>query len=368
MPLGSAKVGLFGAAGVSTGGGDRGLKFLGMFSNAPNYTVYNVIEYITISSTGNGTDFGDCARYGRQPVGASNGVTDRGLICGGTSQGSGGSGGSGSKVNIIEYVTISSAGDSSNFGDYFGAYAGDAGTQAGGSNGSNDRAIFALSNSNDLTQIGYNTVSSAGDTQDFGNRTISQVWGNNGAFCSNGTNERGVFLGGAAPAHTPESYDSVHAYSHAQMTTMDYITINSAGNATDFGDLTIQCCFNSSCSNDTNERGISWGGYYYTSPSSGVTAYPNVIQYITINSAGNATDFGDQLDNPDADEDNYLLAHCVSNGVNERGCHYGGDGWNQNNHTNMIQYITINSTGNATDFGDALLQYGHCGSTDNGFT
>ena len=364
MPLGSAKVGLFGAAGVSAGGGDRGLKFLGMLSNAPNYAVYNVIEYITISSTGNGTDFGDASRYGRQPAGASNGVTDRGLICGGTSQGGDGTGGTGPKVNTIEYVTITSAGDSSDFGDYFAAANAQDSVQAGGSNGSNDRAIFSLSNSSDKTQIGYNTVSSAGDTQDFGDRTITQLNGNLGAFCSNGTNERGVFLGGCAPAHG----DGAHIYSHAQMKTMDYITINSAGNATDFGDLSIMNCLMSSCSNDTNERGISWGGYYYTAPTSGTQTFPNVIEYITINSASNATDFGDQLDNPDGDTNNYLLAQCVSNGVNERGCHYGGDGWDQNNDTNMIQYITINSTGNATDFGDALLQYGHCGSTDNGFT
>jgi len=361
MPLGSAKVGLFGAAGASAGGGDRGLKFWGLLSNHPSYTMYNVIEYITISSTGNGTDFGDASAAGRQPAGASNGVTDRGLICGGQLS-------TWSKTNTIEYVTISSASNSSDFGDYLAAAHAQDSTQAGGSNGSNDRAIFSLSNSSDKTQIGYNTVSSAGNTQDFGDRTITQLSGNVGAFCSNGTNERGVFLGGMAEAHTADPSDQVHLYSHAQMKTMDYITINSAGNATDFGDLSIMNCLNSSCSNDTNERGISWGGYYYTAPSGGAQTFPNVIEYITINSASNATDFGDQLDNPDGDTNNYLLAQCVSNGVNERGCHYGGDGWDQNNETNMIQYITINSTGNATDFGDALLQYGHCGSTDNGFT
>jgi len=352
MPLGSAKVGLFGAAGVSAGGGDRGLKFLGHHSDHPTHTVYNVIEYITISSTGNGTDFGDATRYGRQPAGASNGVTDRGLICGGSSQGGDGTGGTGAIVNTIEYVTISSAGDSSDFGDYLLAAGVHSGTQGGGSNGTGDRAVWNMHNSTDKTQIGYNTVSSAGDSTDFGDRTIttSQA-GPSGAVASNGTNNRGVMLG------TPGTSNDPHIYRHTSMRTCDYITINSAGNATDFGDLVADTCFLGSCSNDTNERGIGMHGY----SSDGGDVLHNVIQYITINSTGNATDFGDLIEK-------IVLGQCGSNGVNERGYQYGGDGWNQNMESNTIQYITINSTGNSSDFGDALLQYGHTGATDNGFT
>tara|TARA_R100001530_G_scaffold34754_1_gene27168 strand:- start:1982 stop:2407 length:426 start_codon:yes stop_codon:yes gene_type:complete len=141
------------------------------------------------------------------------------------------------------------------------------------------------------------------------------------------------------------------------MRTCDYITINSAGNATDFGDLVADTTFLGSCSNDTNERGIGMHGY----SSDGADVLHNVIQYITINSTGNATDFGDLIEK-------IVLGQCGSNGVNERGYQYGGDGWNQNMESNTIQYITINSTGNSSDFGDALLQYGHTGATDNGFT
>jgi len=350
MPLGSAKVGLFGAAGVSTGGGDRGLKFLGHHSDHPSHTVYNVIEYITISSAGNGTDFGDATRYGRQPACASNGVTDRGLMCGGTSQASPGTGGTGSKVDSIEYVTISSTGNGTDFGDYFRAAAAQDATQGGGSNGTGDRAVWNLASS-DKSQIGYNTVSSAGDSTDFGDRTVTTSSnGPNGAFTCNGTNNRGVMLGTTGTS-TP-------IYNHTSMRTCDYITINSAGNATDFGDLVSDMALLGSCSNDTSERGIGMHGYNNI-PSGDVLL--NVIQYITINSAGNATDFGDLIEK-------VVLAQCGSNGVNERGYQYGGDGWNQNNETNTIQYITINSTGNASDFGDALLRYGHSGATDNGFT
>ena len=343
MPLGSAKVGLFGAAGASAGGGDRGLKFWGMHSDHPSYTFYNVIEYITISSTGNGTDFGDASATGRQPACASNGVTDRGLICGGQLS-------DWSKTNTIEYVTISSAGDSSNFGDYLRAASAQDSTQGGGSNGTGDRAVWNLHTTTDRTQIGYNTVSSAGDSTDFGDRTTTPFrHGPAGAFTCNGTNERGVMLGNTG---------TTTLYNDASMRTCDYITINSAGNATDFGDLVANMTLLGSCSNDTNERGIGMHGY--NNPGSGDVLH-NVIQYITINSTGNATDFGDLIEN-------IVLAQCGSNGVNERGYQYGGDGWNQNNESNTIQYITINSTGNSSDFGDALLQYGHTGATDNGFT
>ena len=64
---------------------------------------------------------------------------------------------------------------------------------------------------------------------------------------------------------------------------IQYITIASTGNATDFGDLSSARSLNSCCSSNT--RGLSMGG---GSPSN-----INTIEYITIGSTGNATDFGD---------------------------------------------------------------------------
>ena len=70
----------------------------------------------------------------------------------------------------------------------------------------------------------------------------------------------------------------------ANTNAIDYFTITSIGNATDFGNMTQQSRYPSCTDNGTNERGISFGG---------ADAHSNVIEYITINSAGNATDFGD---------------------------------------------------------------------------
>ena len=65
---------------------------------------------------------------------------------------------------------------------------------------------------------------------------------------------------------------------------IDYITTQTMGNATDFGNLSVARSQVGSCSSKT--RGVWAGGY--TDP-----AYSNVIDYVTIQTAGNATDFGD---------------------------------------------------------------------------
>jgi hypothetical protein len=81
--------------------------------------------------------------------------------------------------------------------------------------------------------------------------------------CSDGTT--GLFGGGNGPS-----------------TVIDYVTIATTGNATDFGDLTVGRYYPSACSDGT--KGL-WGGGTTGSNS-------NVIDYITIATTGNATDFG----------------------------------------------------------------------------
>ena len=61
---------------------------------------------------------------------------------------------------------------------------------------------------------------------------------------------------------------------------IDYITIGSTGNATDFGDLTTSDILRGG---SNNTRAVFMGG----APSN------DVIDYVTIGSTGNATDFGD---------------------------------------------------------------------------
>ena len=118
---------------------------------------------------------------------------------------------------------------------------------------------------------------------------------------------------------------------------IDYISIPSTGNATDFGDLTS--ARNGAAGVSNVSRGVWMGG--------NTGSHSNIIDYVTIASTGNATDFGDLSD---------ARASC-NNGCSSdvRGLVQGG--WNGGNITN-IEYITIATTGNGTEFGD-LTQARH---------
>jgi hypothetical protein len=113
---------------------------------------------------------------------------------------------------------------------------------------------------------------------------------------------------------------------------IDYINIQSTGNALDFGDLAINAVFgHMSCASST--RGIVAGG----NPGS---VNLNVIQYVTISSIGNSQDFGDLTTNS-------YQGVGLSNA--SRGVFFNVGGGN------IIDYITIASTGNAQDFGDSIF-------------
>ena len=69
--------------------------------------------------------------------------------------------------------------------------------------------------------------------------------------------------------------------SNATTNIIDYLTIDTLGNAIDFGDMTATTRFNTATSSNT--RAVSAGNY----PSA------NIIEYVTIDTLGNSIDFGD---------------------------------------------------------------------------
>ncbi len=110
--------------------------------------------------------------------GCSNDTNDRGIKGGGNEPAPAG------KVNTIDYLTISTLGDSASFGEITTATGsgmawlsdgtGERGCGAGGSTGSP---------SVDVNTIEYVTISTPSDAADFGNLTEARHW--HGA-CSNG--------------------------------------------------------------------------------------------------------------------------------------------------------------------------------------
>ncbi len=79
----------------------------------------------------------------------------------------------------------------------------------------------------------------------------------------------------------------------------------------------------------------------------------NTISFVTIASAGNATDFGDltQARQEGAGISNSIRACFASGGVPS----------NYNN----IDFVTIATTGNALDFGDTLASFGYRGGASD---
>lgn len=285
---------------ADAGGGARGI-FCGGYTS----THLNVMEYITISTTGDVTDFGDLSGNRSGVAGGGNGT--RGIMAGGTT---------GSNVNIIEYVTIASTGNAQDFGDLTEAR----NSPCGNLKSSTGRNCFSTgnihpSNPNRSNVIDYITVASAGNATDFGDDI--DAYGRTGG-CNNGT--RGCIAGGYG--------------SGGKVNNISYITMANTGNASDFGDLIAVTQFMGGT--DNSSRGLFAGGYD--------SNYANRIDYITIASTGNAADFGDMTTprNPP-----YSCNDLV------RSIFAGGQGSGGSSTTqNSIEYVTTATLGNGTDFGD----------------
>ena len=123
----------------------------------------------------------------------------------------------------------------------------------------------------------------------------------------------------------------------SRVNTVEFVTIASAGNAQDFGDLTSGTSGGGALSSNT--RALYGGG---ESPS-----YTNVIEFFTIASAGNATDFGDMITAVAS------LYGGTSNNI--RGVFVAGFK-SPGTNVNSIEHVTIATTGDAKDFGDLVYR------------
>ena len=277
------------------------------------------VHYSDITTLGNTTDWGYAMRYAEYFAMTASSST-RAVQCGYDA--------STSAVDskLIEKLELRSAGAGTNFGELIvdSAYAG-----AGCGNGTRGVFTIGYAPSSVVDTMEYVTIASEGNATDFGNMTVLRYML---AGCASST--RGVFSGGQ------------NTYGQ-QKNTIDYITIASTGNTTDFGDIAVARNGLSSCSSST--RGIISGG----DAGSGQTDH---IEYITIASAGNSTDFGDLV--------NDVRYHA--SGCSETRALIAGE---YVSNSNGIEYITIASTGNAQDFGDLLNNETNglsCASTSHG--
>ena len=257
-------------------------------------------ERISLMSAGNSANFGTFADDAVTYNGGTSSNT-RGIV-----------GGSSRTSNDYQYWTLASTGVSQVFGNAY---------QSGNSRmtGNNTRALNIAAVTDDST-IEYLTIASTGNGTDFGDVTVAR-----GYHATASSTTRSLIMGGWP--------------NNGVFNTVDYVTIASTGNATDFGDLAQNHAFFGGCADGT--RAVTSGGLQNAGP----TTYINNMDYCTIASTGNFSDFGD------ATQTSRSWRGAAGT---TRGLFMGSDAGSGSWDTNKIDSITIQSTGNATDYGDLV--------------
>lgn len=287
-------------------GGTRALRFGGNIASPANAT--NTIDYYDISATGNATDFGDLiqAEYGGSA--ASSGT--RAFKAGGYKTGSGFG-----AINNIEYVTVSTPGNATDFGDmtesiYTATAVSDStrGCMCGG---------YSDTSSSYTSNIEYITIATTGNATDLG----AVLSGPRSNMAGWNDSTRGVLGGGESPITNQ----------------IQYFTIQSSSNALDFGDLGETWKRAEGAGDST--RMLFMGGRRTNSGNS--NNWSNAIEYVTMQTTGNSTDFGD------------LINYCDQRAGSSDGTYACVAGGNVNGSISVdIDRVTVQTTGNATDHGD----------------
>jgi len=215
---------------------------------------------------------------------------------------------------------------------------GDSASTAGTSDG------MGFSNSTrGIVKSGYNAPTGATGTMDY--ITIASAGntqdfgdlnkhGDAGGVAGNST--RALMAGGLVQPTTTAIDD------------ISFVTIPTLGDNVPFGELTVARWSTTACANRTR---TVWGGA--STPSK-----LNVIDFGIISSLGNATNFGDLT---------VAAATCCTAGSATRGIWAGGYRDPNGNVSNVTDYIELSTEGNSIDFGDlSSQQTAGGGSVSNG--
>ena len=287
------------------------------------YTITDIV-FLQATTKGNVLDFGVLTQATRNKGAGSNGT--RGVFAAGASPNNT------TNTNVIEYVTIQSKGDSIDFGDVTAARRNVAGTSsstrmliAGGYSGSSPTPST-------VNTVDYIEMHTLGNALDFGDLSMLSAQYAGGTMSP----VRAVYFGGTA-TNVPKSEK------------IDFFNFASKGNSVTFGVLSSGGGTHNGTQPSNNTRGVIAG-----------PAQPErvkYIEYITIASEGNSVHFGDLT---------VARNGSGSGGGGTRGFWAGGTGVSPSNtYVNIIDFITISTTGNAEDFGDIPSKSsGYAGCSD----
>lgn len=301
----------------------------GHYGNRGLFSRDGDFAYVTISTTGNATSFGTYTAFGSSYYGTAQ-------MCSNATRGvhSDGSVSTQAAANF-DYITFATTGNAAAFDD---PSLSGTGFLANVSNGV--RGLFSGQTARPSSSFTFGdesllalTIATTGSCALTGGSLTSlgnnQYGATNGG--SNGT--RGVFIG--------RRYKT--GYTETKYNNIDYITITSNGNSADFGDLLSD---NSTrfehAVGPHSTRAIIAGGYNGTAGTD-YRIPTNRIDYITISTTGNSTNFG-----------NLTVARgsLGGSGNGERVCFAGGYNGDTAVGYNVIDYKSAISSANAVDFGD----------------
>ena len=303
-----------GSGGSGVPYGSRAVIYNSASGSSSNHS--NTIDYFTIATPGNSASFGNMLGTTVNGGSAHNVTVSNGsrIVYGAfydnTDAGS-------PPVNGLEFVTASTLGNSTFMGTFThrsgitGAGSGGKGYYAAGDGNvpGNDIEVVDIANGGNATDTGY----------DIGNN-------DNGAAHAN--SNRWIHAGGQLNG--------------AQYTThIEYFNVPVVANSTTFGSISSQGRTNPT-GTGSDTRMLIAGGFYYSGSEALDNRVRNDIDYLTIATTGNTTDFGD------------LTVKRTSTGStsnNVRAVFIGGFA-GTSGRTNTMDYVTIDTTGNATDFGD----------------
>ena len=175
------------------------------------------------------------------------------------------------------------------------------------------------------------TIATTGNAVDFGDVTAGRY-----EAAAVGSATRGIASGGA-----PSTF------------TIDYVIFSSGGGGYEFGELRTAVRMN--CGASDSVRGLSFGGL--KSPGSSNNFALDTINYINIASGGTDQDFGSSS-----------LARRAGKATasSTRAVHFIGGYQYGAAATNVIEYVTIQTTGDAIDFGDLTVTRVYPTSVSNG--
>lgn len=263
----------------------------------------NVIEYKSINSSANTTDFGDLsvARISVSGVGGGGRV----VMAGGQNT-------SGGNETVIDYITAATPSNATDFGNLtYGRFKISAGTTG-------TRAVFEAGHYHSnygVTVIDYVTILTAANAVDFGDPQYTHI---DKGFTSNG-----VYLHTAGGRGDGAGSMQTHSAR---------VTMATLGSANWSGQLSVARGMSAGVSSETRAVFVAGYGQY--------NAATNVMDYYTYANNNNAVDFGDL---PSGSP--YATFSGCSNGT--IGTVAGGGPYG----ANKIRKITIATPSNATEFG-----------------